>query len=117
MFSSGQDSAVTGRFGRYIASESTFYKVLKEQGQVTHRHRSKPRSAKKPKELKATGPNQIYIWDITWVPARIAGMYFHLYMVMDIYSRKIVDWQVYEKESSTRVADLMTDSCRLRCAF
>lgn len=63
--------------GRYIASESTFYRVLKEQGQMTHRHRSKPRSTKKPKELKATGPNQVYSWDITWIPARIAGMYFY----------------------------------------
>lgn len=98
--------------GRYIASESTFYRVLKEQGQMTHRHRSKPRSAKKPRELKATGANQVYSWDITWIPARITGMYFYLYMVMDIYSRKIVGWQVYEKESSARAADLMTDICR-----
>ena len=97
--------------GRYIASESTFYRVLREQGQMTHRHRSKPRSARKPKELKATGPNQVYSWDITWVPSRITGMYFYLYMVMDIYSRKIVGWQVYEKESSARAADLMTDIC------
>ena len=98
--------------GRYIASESTFSRVLKERGQMTHRHRSKPKNAKKPKELVATGPNQVYSWDITWIPARIGGMYFYLYMVMDIYSRKIVGWQVYEKESSARAADLMTDICR-----
>ena len=49
--------------GRYIASESTFYRVLREKGQMTHRHRSKPGSAKKPRELRATGPNQVYIWD------------------------------------------------------
>ena len=98
--------------GLYIASESTFYGVLKERGQMTHRHRSKPGSAKKPQELAATGPNQVYSWDITWVPSRITGMYFYLYMVMDIYSRKIVGWQVYGKESSARAADLMTDICR-----
>ena len=97
--------------GRYIASESTFYRVLREQGQMTHRHRSKPRSAKKPRELAATGPNQVYSWDITWIPARVRGMYFYLYMVMDIYSRKIVGWQVYEHESSALAADLMTDIC------
>ncbi len=97
--------------GLYIASESTFYRVLKEQGQMTHRHRSKPGSKKKPKEIKATGPNQVYSWDITWIPTRIAGMYFYLYMVMDIYSRKIVGWQVYERESSVFAADLMTDIC------
>ncbi len=98
--------------GRYIASESSFYRVLREHGQMTHRHRSKPRSKKKPKELKAQGPNQVYSWDITWVPSRISGMYFYLYMVMDIYSRKIVGWQVYEKESSALAADLMTDICQ-----
>ena len=97
--------------GRYIASESTFCRVLGEKGQMTHRHRSKPKSKKKPRELKATGPNQVYSWDITWIPARITGMYFYLYMVMDIYSRKIVGWQVYERESSARAADLMTDIC------
>ncbi len=97
--------------GLYIASESTFYRVLKEQGQMTHRHRSKPKSLKKPKQLKATGPNQIYSWDITWLPASVGGIYFYLYMVMDIYSRKIVGWQVYEKESSALAADLMTDIC------
>ena len=98
--------------GRYIASESSFYRVLREHGQMAHRHSSKPRSKKKPKELKAQGPNQIYSWDITWIPSRISGMYFYLYMVMDIYSRKIVGWQVYEKESSALAADLMTDICQ-----
>lgn len=98
--------------GRYIASESSFYRVLREHGQMTHRYRSKPRSKKKPKELKAQGPNQVYSWDITWIPSTISGMYFYLYMVMDIYSRKIVGWQVYEKESSALAADLMTDICQ-----
>lgn len=98
--------------GRYIASESSFYRVLREHGQMTHRYRSKPRSKKKPRELVATRPNQVYSWDITWIPSRISGMYFYLYMVMDIYSRKIVGWQVYEKESSALAADLMTDICQ-----
>ena len=95
--------------GRYIASESTFYRVLREKGQMIHRHRSKPGSAKKPRELRATGPNQVYSWDITWI--QWSRMYFYLYMVMDRYSRKIVGWQVYGKESSACAADLMTDLC------
>lgn len=98
--------------GRYIASESTFYRILKLRGQMTHRHSSKPANSKKPEGLKATGPNQVYSWDITWIPTDVWGMYFYLYMVMDIYSRKIVGWQVYERESSARAADLMTDICR-----
>jgi len=99
--------------GRYIASESTFYRVLKEEGQLSHRQKAKPtRQVKKPKALTATAPNQLYSWDITYLPTRIKGLFFYLYLVMDIYSRKIVGWQVYEEESSALAADLMTDICR-----
>ena len=97
--------------GRYIASESTFYRVLREKGQMTHRHRSKPPSGSKPRGLLAAGPNCVYIWDITYLPTRVRGMFFYLYMVMDVYSRKIVGWQVYKRESSELAADLMTDIC------
>lgn len=98
--------------GRYIASESSFYRVLKAENQLSHRQRSKPASAsKKPKALTATAPNQLYSWDITYLPTRVRGLFFYLYLVMDIYSRKIVGWQVYEEESSALAADLMTDIC------
>ena len=97
--------------GEYLASESTFYKVLREEGQLTHRHRSKPPKGSKPRGLLASGPNCVYSWDITYLPTRVKGMFFYLYMVMDIYSRKVVGWQVYERESSELAADLMTDIC------
>ena len=97
--------------GRYIASESTFYRVMKDKGQMTHRHRSKSACGKKPRSLVATAPNQVYSWDITYLPSTVMGMFFYLYMVMDIYSRKIVGWQVYGRESSALAADLMTDIC------
>lgn len=99
--------------GRYLASESTFYRVLKEEGQLSHRQKAKPtRQVKKPKSLTATDPNQLYSWDITYLPTLIKGLFLYLYLVMDIYSRKIVGWQVYEEESSALAADLMTDICR-----
>ena len=98
--------------GIYIASESSFYRVLKAAGQLTHRLKSKPkRNIAKPKALVASQPNQIYSWDITYLPSLIRGLYFYLYLVMDIYSRKIVGWQVYELESSALAADLMIDIC------
>ena len=98
--------------GCYIASESTFYRVLKEAGQLRHRQKAKPtRQIKKPKALTATAPNQVYSWDITYLPTQIKGLFLYLYLVMDIYSRKIVGWQVYEEESSALAADLMTDIC------
>ena len=99
--------------GEYIASESTFYRVLKSEKQLQHRLPSKPvRSVNKPRALKATAPNQLYSWDITYLPTLVLGLFFYLYMVIDIYSRKVVGWQVYEMESSALAADLMTDICQ-----
>jgi putative transposase len=98
--------------GRYIASESSFYRVLKAAHQLSHRHKAKPtRTVIKPKALTASGPNQIYSWDITYLPTQVRGIFLYLYLVMDIYSRKVVGWQVYEEESSALAADLMTDIC------
>jgi len=98
--------------GGYIASESSFYRVLKEAKQLQHRLRSKPSSViNKPKALIATTPNQLYSWDITYLPTRVSGWFYYLYLVMDVYSRKIVGWQVYEEEASALAADLMKDIC------
>lgn len=98
--------------GRYIASESTFYRVLKAAKQLKHRNKSKPKTSRsKPRALTATGPNQIYSWDITYLPTQVRGVFFYLYLVLDIYSRKVVGWQVYDHESSALAADLMTAIC------
>ena len=98
--------------GVYIASESTFYRVLKQANQLQHRQKAKPdRQVKKPRALMATQPNQIYTWDITYLPTRVKGIFLYLYLVMDIYSRKIVGWQVHRQESSTLAGSLMIDIC------
>lgn len=98
--------------GIYIASESSFYRALKAKNQLKHRQKSKPtRQIKKPKALVAFTANQIYSWDITYLPTRVRGLFLYLYLVMDIYSRKIVGWQVYQEESSALAADLMKDIC------
>ena len=99
--------------GRYIGSESSFYRILKEAHQLSHRHKAKPtRTIIKPTALTASGPNQIYSWDITYLPTQVRGIFLYLYLVMDIYSRKVVGWQVYEEESSALAADLITDICQ-----
>lgn len=99
--------------GIYLASESTIYRILKQEKQLTHRQKSQSGKAKnKPKALRATGPNQIYTWDITYLPSAVKGAFYYLYMVMDIYSRKIMGWQVHDCESSALAADLMTDICQ-----
>jgi len=99
--------------GVYLASESTFYRVLNENKQLKHRGKNKPaRKLIKPQALTATAPNQIYTWDITYLPSQVRGLFFYLYLVLDIYSRKIVGWQVHSEELSVLAADLMVDICQ-----
>jgi len=83
----------------YIASESSFYRVLRKEGQLAHRGKSKPAQHKKPKGFTARGPNQVWTWDITYLPSFIKGEFYYLYMITDIYSRKIVGWDVYDRQS------------------
>lgn len=98
--------------GRYLASESTFYRVLKAQGQLSHRNASRLAKARhKPKALVATQPNEIYSWDISYLASEVKGLFFYLYLMMDIYSRKIVGWQVHDVERSEHAANLLTDIC------
>ena len=95
----------------YIASESSFYRVLREKKQLAHRQKSKAKKYKKPSVLKATGPNQIWSWDITYLPTQVQGIYFYLYMIMDIYSRKIVAWNIHSTQSSDYAAALIKQAC------
>lgn len=98
--------------GRYLASESSFYRILSQAKQLRHRGRERahlPRN--KPRALCATAPNQLFSWDITYLPTRITGLYFYLYLFMDIFSRKIVGWQIYEAESSELASEVMRDIC------
>jgi putative transposase len=99
--------------GRFIASESTFYRLLRAENQLGHRRSERPaQSRTKPRAVCATAPNQLYSWDITYLPSAIRGQFFYLYLFMDIFSRKIVGWQVYEEESSTLAGDVLRDLCR-----
>ena len=96
--------------GEYIASEATFYRVLREAKQLSHRHASRPpRERHKPQALQAKAPNEVYSWDITYLPTTVKGQFFYLYLFMDIYSRKIVGWQVYERECNEAAAQMMLD--------
>jgi putative transposase len=98
--------------GRYIGSESTIYRVLREAKQLKHRGSERPdQKRSKPRALCSTAPNQIFSWDITYLPTRIKGVHYYLYLFMDIFSRKIVGWQVYESESSEQASQVMIDIC------
>mgnify|MGYP001823256514 CR=1 FL=1 len=94
--------------GLYIASESSFYRLLREVGQLQHRGRAAcPATRSKPEPYSADGPNQVWSWDITYLASNLKGKFFYLYLFMDIYSRKIVGWEVYETESSEQAADVL----------
>lgn len=97
--------------GYYIASESSFYRVLREHKLLKHRQRSRPKSHSKPKELVAYKPNQVWSWDVTYLATTVRGAFYYLYCVMDIYSRKIVGWTVQTVESSEHASWLMQDIC------
>jgi putative transposase len=96
--------------GTYVASESTFYRVLREEEQLAHREKSRPAS-RKPDEHLATGPCQVWSWDITYLRSALRGCFFYLYLVVDIWSRKIVGWSVEESESTDLAAALFRRTC------
>lgn len=98
--------------GIYVASESSFYRVLRAEGQIAHRESSRPATKRKPKEHLATGPCQVWSWDITYLKSPILGQFFYLYMIMDVWSRKIVASTVFLKESNDYSAKLFLQACR-----
>ena len=65
------------------------------------------RKSTPPKGFCAIGPNQVWTWDITWLPASIRGMFFYLYMIVDVFSRKIVGWEVFDRESSSNASSFV----------
>lgn len=84
---------------QYIASESTMYRVLREEGLRHHWGRVKAPSASKPPTTHcASRPNQTWCLDITWLPGPIRGQFFFLYLILDLFSRKIVGWEVHDSE-------------------
>lgn len=93
--------------GVYLASESNFYRVLHAADQQQHRGRADAPSRKEPTSHEATGPNQVWCWDITYLPSRVLGLYFYLYLILDLYSRKIVGGEVQATETGEHAASLL----------
>lgn len=92
--------------GRYIASESSFYRVLREADQLAHRGKAKPSTRQRPTPLQASAANQLWSWDITYLATTVKGVFFYLYLIMDVFSRKIVGWEVYASESTDQAAEV-----------
>ena len=92
--------------GCYIASESTFYRVLREAKQLTPRGKSRAPTHQRPEPFQATAANQLWSWDITYLATTLKGSFFYLYPIMDVFSRKVVGWEVYECESADYAASV-----------
>ena len=97
--------------GKYLGSERTFYRVLQERGQQHHRGRAAKAGKRKPTSYCATGPNQVWSWDITFLRSPVRGQFYYLYLVIDIYSRMIVAWEIHERESAEYASQMITKAC------
>src|SRR6185312_16204199 len=90
-----------------VASESSFSRVLRAHGQTRHRGRAKaPQCVRPPSTHVATAPRQVWCWDMTYLPATVIGRWFYLYLILDLFSRKIVGFEVHETDSSDYAVDL-----------
>jgi transposase InsO family protein len=97
--------------GIYVASESSFYRVLYEESLLAHREPTRPRTHHRPKEHVASAPNQVWSWDITYLRSPIRGVFFYMYMVLDVFSRKIVAAEVHVEESAEIASPLVEWAC------
>ena len=97
--------------GTYVASESSFYRVLRQGKLLTHRGRSRPAVHHRPMEYVAKGPNEVWSWDITYLRGPVRGQFLYLYLVVDIWSRMIMAWEVAEEESSEIASRMIAGAC------
>jgi len=93
--------------GIYLASESTMYRVLRQADEQNHRGRSKSPTSKPKSTHCATGPNLVWTWDISYLVGPIKGLYFYLYLILDIFSRDIVGWEVWPEETAENASQLI----------
>lgn len=100
--------------GVYYCHWRTMYRILAEHDEVRERRNQVRRPVYKKPELLATGPNQVWSWDITRLKGPVKWSYFYLYVVMDIYSRYIVGWLIADREAEVLARELISESCRMQ---
>jgi transposase InsO family protein len=97
----------------YVGSESTIYRILRQEGLLNHRGRARsPREPRPVPVLEATGIYQVLAWDITLLPGPVKGQFLYLYMVMHVWSRRILGVEVHERECSELASAFYARSCR-----
>ncbi|MBI9019622.1 MAG: transposase, partial [Phycisphaerae bacterium] len=97
--------------GRYLCSIRTMYRLLADHNEVRERRKMTRHPVYAKPELLATKPNELWSWDITKLRGPTKWTYYHLYVIMDVYSRYIVGWMIAERESSILAKRLISESC------
>lgn len=97
--------------GLYLASERTFYRVLASASCLGHRSKARPKTFRTRPELKVNGPGQAWSWDISYLKTEVRGRFFYLYIFMDIFSRKIVGWDVLSQENAENASRILKEAC------
>ena len=97
--------------GRYLCSVRTMYRILDANQEVRERRNQRRHPAYTKPELLATGPNQVWSWDITKLKGPRKWTYFYLYVILDIFSRQVVGWMVADCESASLAKKLIRESC------
>ena len=109
----GQIVAILAEEGKYVGSESTMYRIMRQEGLLNHRGRSRPpREPRDPPVLAATGIHQVLAWDITLLSGPVQGQFYYLYMVLDVWSRRILGVEVHERESGELAKHFFDRVCR-----
>jgi putative transposase len=98
--------------GTYLCSERTMYRVLNANGEVRERRDQLRHPSYQKPELLATGPNQLWSWDITKLPGPAKWSYWYLYVILDVYSRLVVGWMVADRESAALASELIQTTCQ-----
>ncbi len=98
--------------GEYVASESTMYRLLRAEGELVPRGRARPPVRRETPSHRATGPNQVWSWDITYLLSPVCGVFFYLYLIVDIWSRRIMGWAVHTEESQEHAAALIAAAAK-----
>jgi putative transposase len=97
--------------GKYVCSIRTMYRVLREQAEVHERRRQLRHPHYQAPELLATGPNQLWSWDITKLKGPVTWTYFYLYVILDVFSRYVVGWLAAYRDSATLAQRLIAQTC------
>lgn len=96
--------------GTYLCSQSTMYRLLRANGEVRERRRQATHPPRVRPELVAHHPNEVWSWDITKLHGPYRGVYYDLYVMLDIYSRYVVGWQVAPRESGELAEEFIADA-------